>query len=225
LETPQMTKPLLLAAALAFFLAPPLPSAADTEKTLRAPVWVYLEQVPGSAAEGKPPLEKLDETARFIMGGMVYGWKFSYTPSDRTRGVAEEFSLEPVLKIPSGDPRLDLSEIRAAYPRLACQAEYRLDASLARWTARWSSVLFRSSKGRGTGERTAEAAGILAAYTNAVRQAVREDARKLEKNKPKEIRGEVLLREDPRLFADQGLFVAEVRVLIDLKEIIPYSAF
>ena len=66
---------------------------------------------------------------------------------------------------------------------------------------------------------------LAAKRLDAVRQAVREHARSLEKNKPKEIRGEVLLRDNPRLHADEGWFVADIKVLVNIREIVPYSVF
>jgi hypothetical protein len=86
-------------------------------------------------------------------------------------------------------------------------------------------VQFRSADGRGYGDRERESAGIRDAYSDAVRAAVRAYARKLEKNKPKEIRGEVLLRENPRLFTEAGRFVADITVLVNLIEIVPYTTF
>lgn len=210
---------------LAFLLFTPA-AFAEAPRILRAPVWVYLEPVPGSPADAAhPPIENLREVARFVMGGMVYGWKFSYTPSDRARGVNEEFTLTPVMEIGKDDGRLTLDGIKPKYPRLSCWAEYALDESHARWNTYWDSVLFIASSGRGSGERRDETDGIRTAYTKALLMAVREYGRKLEKNKPKEIVGELLLRDEPRLFSDQGQFVADVKVLVNMKEIIPYTSF
>lgn len=209
---------------LAFLI--PLTSFAEAPRILRAPVWVYLEKVPGSDAEElPPPIENLRAVARFVMGGMVYGWKFTYTPSDRARGVNEEFTLAPIMEIDKVDGRLTLDGITPKYPKLSCWAQYALDGSHARWNAYWDSVLFASSSGRGSGERKDETDGIRTAYTRALLSAVREHGRKLEKNKPKEIIGELLLRDEPRLFPDEGRFVADVDVLINIKEIVPYTAF
>ncbi len=207
-----------------------LSAAAQTPRMLQAPVWVYLETVPGGLSAEEiaaklPPIQELDETARFILAGMLYGWHFSYTPSDKTRKVDEFFEMTPIGTIERGDRRMVLTAVKPEYPRLSAWAEFTLDDSLARWSAYWSSVLFKSANGRGRGERAAEAAGIRTAYTDAVRDAVREYARKLEKNKPKEIRGEVLLREGARLFADEGRFVADIRVLVNLQEVVPYRTF
>jgi hypothetical protein len=214
-------------ALLAFRLAE---LTADAPRIIDAPVWVYLETVPGAALSAEdpnaaPPLDRLSEVSRFVLGGMVYGWKFSYTPHDKKRAVAEAFTLEPILSIPDDDPRFSIPSLTPEYPRLSCIASYRLDSSHARWATHWDSVLFRTAKGRGTGERARETEGIKDAYTSAVLNAVREHARKLERNKPKEILGEVLLREGPRLFLNQGWFVAEVKVLINVREIVPYRSF
>lgn len=207
-----------------------LPVNGETARVIRAPVWVYLESVPGKLTEEEilaktPPVQELDKIARFVLGGMLYGWKFSYTPSDSVRNVSEFFFMEPIKEIPMDDTRFTLLNIKPEYPRLSCWAEFTLDESLSYWTFYWASVLFKTANGRGRGERTEETEGIKTAYTQAVMLAVREYARKLEKNKPKEIVGEVLLRENPRLFADEGYFVADIRVLINMKQLIPYRIF
>lgn len=203
---------------------------AENTQVLRAPVWVYLESVPGSLTqleieEKLPPIQELDHIGRFILGGMIYGWKFTYIPYDKTRKVEEFFSLEPVQEIPRGDPRFFLANVKPEYPRLSCWAEFTLDESLTRWTAYWDSILFKPANGRGRGERSDDEVGIKNAYTQAVLFSVRDYARKQEKNKPKEISGEVILRDNPRLFAEEGYFVADIRVLIKIAEIVPYRTF
>ena len=203
---------------------------AETAREKRAPVWVFLETVPGSLSVEQqkaklPPVQELDTMARFVMGGMIYGWKFIYTPSDLSRKVDEYFEISPIKEIEKGDPRLTISELKAEYPRLSCTAIFTLDDSLKRWDLYWASVLFKSANGRGYAERTEEVEGIRKAYSDAVRDAVRSYARKLEKNKPKEIRGEVQLRDDPRLFTDGGKFVADIKVFINMQELIPYTTF
>jgi hypothetical protein len=156
---------------------------------------------------------------------MIYGWRFTYTPSDRARKVAEYFTLEPIMEIPDNDPRFSLEGFDPAYPRVSTWAQFVLDDSTGRRNLYWKSVQFRSADGRGYGDRGRESDGIRDAYSDAVRSAVRAYARKLEKNKPKEIRGEVLLRENPRLFTEAGRFVADITVLVNLIEIVPYTAF
>ena len=226
-------------------------ASAEAPRVIRVPVWVFLEPVPGTgfpapqnpagkavtsgdpaptrtaapAEASGPPAKDLRSLARFVLGGMVYGWRFSYTPSDRARRVDESFTLEPIAEIPDDDPRFSLSGFDPAYPRVSTWAEFLLDDTTSRRNVYWKSVQFRSADGRGYGERERESAGIRDAYSDAVRAAVRAYARKLEKNKPKEIRGEVLLRENPRLFTEAGRFVADITVLVNLIEVVPYSTF
>ena len=178
-----------------------------------------------TAESSGPPAKDLRELARFVLSGMVYGWRFSYTPSDRTRRVDESFTLEPIAEIPDDDPRFSLSGFDPAYPRVSTWAEFLLDDAAARRNLFWKSVQFRSADGQGYGDRERESAGIRDAYADAVRTAIRAYARKLEKNKPKEIHGEVLLKDNPRLFTEAGRFVADITVLVNLIEIVPYSTF
>lgn len=215
-------------ALFAAFAPPPL--AAEASRAKRVPVWVYLETVPGNLptdtlAQKKPPVQEIGELARFLMGGMLYGWKFTYTPSDKARKVEEYFTLDPIKEISRDDPRFSITELTPAYPKLNCWANFTLDDSTQRWELYWGSVLFKNANGRGKGERKAEIDGVRNAYMEAVKDAVRSHARGLEKNKPKEIRGEVLLRDNPRLFADQGWFVADIKVLINIQELTPYTSF
>lgn len=226
METPlrrRFLSALLSLACLASAVAEPFPS-------VQAPIWVYLETVPGSLtpeelAAKTPPIRELDEIARFVLGGMVYGWKFTYTPSDAKRRVEERFELVPVMEIAREDTRFSKDSITPDYPKLTCWARFTVDETAARRLDYWNSVQFKSANGQGRGERASETAGIRQAYIDAVRQAVREHARSLEKNKPKEIRGEVLLRDNPRLHADEGWFVADIKVLVNIREIVPYSVF
>lgn len=188
-----------------------------------ATVWVYSEEVPGN--EKYSPREALESTARFVLSGMIFGWRFEYTPSDRARNVQEYFSLEPLAEISADNPCFSLSHIQSLPPRLYARAEFTYDQAAAHSFRHWNSIVFKTGKGRGFGERKNETAGILQAYTNAIKQAIREYARTIEKNKPKEIRGNVKLREEPRLFADQGRIIAETDVLLDITAIIPYTVF
>lgn len=188
-----------------------------------ATVWVYSEEVPGN--EKYSPYEALENTALFILSGMVFGWRFEYTPPDKARNVSEYFLLEPVAEISPDNPSFSLSEIQDKGPRLYGRAEFIHDEATVQSFLYWSSIVFKTSGGRGYGDRKDETAGIIQAYTNAIKQAVREYARAIEKNKPKIITGEIKLKDEPRLFADQGQVIADVNILLNIKEIIPYSVF
>ncbi len=229
--------------ALAFgacILIAALQASAEAPRVVRVPIWVFLEAYPATGFDGGgadsapagderparlPPAEDLRSVARFVLGGMVFGWRFEYVPSDRTRRVDEVFTLEPIAEIRDDDPRFSLSGVDPDYPRVSAWADFLMDDTTARRSLYWKSVQFRSADGRGYGALERDSAGIRDAYADAVRVAVRSYARKLEKNKPKEIRGEVLLRENPRLFTDEGRFVADITVLVNIQEIVPYALY
>ena len=249
-QTPVKKVSRLALGLIAFLATVPGPQllAAEAPRMIRVPVWVFLEPTPGngfvgatsradtaSAPVGKqaetntrtspPPARELRDLARYVLGGMVYGWKFSYTPSDRTRHVDEYFSLEPIMEIPDNDTRFSITGFDPAYPRVSTWAEFLVDEAAARRNVYWGSVAFRASDGRGYGERDHESEGIREAYSDAVRAAVRAFARKQEKNKPREINGEVLLKDTPRLFVSAGRFVVDLTVLMNITEMTPYSTF
>lgn len=195
----------------------------------RIPVWVFLETMPGfteeHAAASMPPRKAITELSAKLLSGLVYGWKFSYTPSDKTRNVAEYFELEPIYSIQASDPLLSITELTPHYPYLYCYAEYRASSTLAKRQQAWASVSYKSVQGSGSGQRSDELDGIYDAYINAAKNAVRQYARSLTKNKPKAVNGELLLKGNPRLFMKSGTFHATVNADIYITEIIPYTMF
>lgn len=198
-------------------ITPAIPSAAS------ATVWVYTEEMPGN--DPISPRDDLERLAAFVLSGLVYGWSFEYTPADPSRGVAAYFSLEPLGEIAPSSEGFSLSYIETRGMRLYCRAEAAFDEAALNSARYWNSVVFRPGKGRGLGERKDEAAGIFAAYEGAIRSAIHESARLQVKNRPKEIRGEIKFKEEPRVFAASGRFVADAEFLINIKEIVPYTVF
>ena len=205
-------------------------SDASEAFIIRAPVWVFLESQPGvmdNDAQGKclPPRQALIELSKTIMEGMVYGWKFSYTPFDKRRAVAEEFELEPLQSISLNDSRLSLTELRPEYPYLYCWAEYRVTDAIALHKTEWSRINYVTAKGSGSAERKMEIDGVHKAYQNAALAAVRGYLRKNIKNKPKTVSGEMLIKDNPRLYVSGGKFTAELSVYLYIREVIPYQTF
>ena len=194
-----------------------LPSSAS------ATVWVYTEEMPGN--EALIPDEDLESLAVFVLSGMVYGWRFEYTPRDSSRGVADYFSIEPLGEIDTASAGFSLIHIEEKGVRLYCRAEFAFDEAALNSARVWNSVRYKSAKGRGYGERKDETAGMLAAYESAIRAAIHESARAQVKNRPKEVRGEIKFKGEPRVFATSGRFVADADFLINIKEIVPYTVF
>lgn len=197
---------------------------------LHAPVWVFLEPQPGTITDAErgrfiPPRKALKELSRFLLAGMTYGWKFTYIPIDKKREIKEFFEIVPVYSIPEDDERLLLKEVKAQYPYFYCRAEYCISAAEKARIESWKSVNYKTVKGRGEAERKLELDGVYEAYSQAAKNAVREFGRKIEKNKPKQIKGELLIKKNPRLFAESGKFCAELEMYINVTEIIKYTTF
>lgn len=204
--------------------------SAEKAVIVRSPVWVFLEPVPGSfddspAKEITPPKEALKELSRYILAGMVYGWKFSYTPYDKKRNVQEFFELTPIFQIEKDDKNVFITDVEIKYPYCYCWAEYGIPESEAIRLEFWKSISYKTVKGRGTGDRSDELKGVYDAYSEAAKNAVREYARKFIKNKPKEISGEMLIKNNPRLYIESGLFKAELELYLHIEKVISYQFF
>lgn len=226
--------------ALLFFflcgLIPPLcadtysGSQNDEAWIIRAPIWVFLEPQPGvmTDAEQKaklPPRQAITEISKMVMAGMTYGWRFSYTPYDKKRNVPEEFTLEPLHTIESNDERLHITELRPQYPYLYCWAEYRITDAMAQRRKQWATSQYAAATGYGTAARKEETEGFFLAYERAAQSAVQNYLRKKVKNKPKHVVGEMLIKDNPRLYASNGEINTVLTVYIYIKEIVPYTIF
>lgn len=195
----------------------------------RIPVWVFLETVPGASAEkaraALPPRKAITELSAFLLSGLVFGWEFSYTPYDKTRQVDEYFEINPKYKIDTKEEALKITALVPEYPYLYCYAEYTSSETLAKRQFAWQSISYKTVQGTGTGERSDEISGVYTAYINATKDAVRRYARSLTKNKPREVCGQLLIRDNPRLFMKSGLFYANLEMYIYIEKIVPYTVF
>lgn len=124
---------------------------------LRFPLWFPVDNVPSL----QKPLEKgdsiytqaaeeLKNLTPFMLEGLIYGWKFTYTPSDKLRGVNEYFSVEAVIPIRS-DERLSFTDVRyiSEGAKLECWAEYRLSPDMIHRRERYKTSTYRSIHGQG----------------------------------------------------------------------------
>ena len=63
------------------------------------------------------------------------------------------------------------------------------------------------------------------AVRNAIKDAVRAYFRTKIKNKPKEIRGRVLLRREPLIGIDAGRYKVQLDFFLETDKIVPYTQF
>jgi hypothetical protein len=165
------------------------------------------------------------EEARYILGGMLYGFRFEYVPADRAREVEEQFSLDPVAQVPFGDEHLDVVDSSMADDELRAQVRYRLqDFQRARLRS-WRSGAIAELATNGSADLWEGPEARRKAVENAIKQAVRSHLRSRTRNKPKRATGSVLFATEPRIYVDSGAYVAELRVKLRVKQVEPYSVF
>jgi hypothetical protein len=168
---------------------------------------------------------RLLEEARILLSAMIYGYRFVYTPSDSLRGVEELFELDPVAEIPWGDPRLQILFTEEQGNRLYAKIAYTLAEHQHGRRSSWASNVIPISGGMGEESVFRGQSARLDAYRDAVKQAIKEYARTRYLNKPKELRGDVLLWAEPYTVISQGAYTTQVSIKLRLDSHTPYRIF
>ena len=183
------------------------------------------EQAEAQREEAK--IKELLDEAVFVYSGMIYGFTFTYTPSDLRRGVAEEFSITPAATIQYGDPAMRARSTRKEEARTIVRLEYRCEERHRTWLNFWSSSAFPVIAGAGAGSNPV----ILGAETRreAIEQAVKESVRSYMRgrihNKPRSISGNFVFTEPPVIRYSAGLYTATVRMKVDIADVEAYKFF
>lgn len=222
-----------LAVVMAVFL--PLAAVAQTPsfvENIRIPLWAELDAYPGLAEAGDLsagvfdfPISRMRLTAPYIIEGMVYGWNFTYTPSDILRGVKEFFEIEPVQPDKSYLRGITYKEPWIGDNRLNCWIEFSRTEEMVKVYNMWASINHPVVNGRGAGKISSGFDGITDAVTNAVKDAVRTYFRGNIRNKPKEISGKVLIRGEPSFGIRSGEYVIQLDFFLETDRIIQYTVY
>ena len=204
---------------------------------IRFPIWAEIDAYPGTQAaaddvdeqEFSYPIARIKETVPFLVEGLVYGWKFTYVPSDKTRGVEEYFEVEPIQNLKEGQQKdggtIEYSSVWIENNRFNCWVDYtRTDYQVQVYNL-WASIQNPTIQGRGYGDLSKGFEGIKEAAQDALKNAVRDYYRNLIKNKPKEISGSVLLRKTPLLGIDSGRYVINLDFFLEWGTIEEYTQF
>lgn len=201
-------------------------------KNIRIPLWAELDAYPGLAeaqdlesGEYDYPIKSIKEVAPFLLNGMIYGWNFSYTPSDKTRNVDEYLEVKELY-----DSSYILSGITYASPwiqnnRLNCWCEFTRNNTQIQYYNLWNSIQNPVIHGRGYGDLRKGFDGLRDAAEEALKEAVREYFRNVIKNKPKEISGRVLIKTQPTIGIDSGRYVINLDFFLECDRIIEYKSF
>jgi hypothetical protein len=227
---------------------------ASQKEQLRIQLWAELDAYPGLVANGSTDftdagesgqaseaaaatessipqdifgfaISRMEAIAPFIMGGMIHGWTFDYTPSDKVRAVEEYFACVPAMPFDKKVNPIEYRQVQVLDDKLYGWAYCnRTPTQQASFDA-WGSVTHPKIHGVGQGPVAEGFDGIKTAFENAVKSAVREYWRTQIKNKPKEITGTVLLIHNPRIYIKEGRYTVDLDFFMETGRIIPYSYY
>lgn len=170
-------------------------------------------------------IELLQDEMRFIYSGIIYGFSFTYVPSDVSRSIEEVLKVELMAEIAPGDKNLSVYQSRMDNSRMYVRSKYTLEEYQQRWYDFWDSSAFPVSQGEGVAEMYLGYDQRIEACRQGIKEAVRNYLRQRYYNKPQEISGYVRLTDIPFFRVDAGGFVAKVRVTMDIREIKDYQTF
>ena len=204
---------------------------------LRGEVMVELEPVYGEYVDVKYPLNRddayiraLEEAAMFFSAG-IYGWSFDYEIGERARNMAEVFDLNPLGEIPWGDPGLKVTHADIRDMRLYAWMDFRPSESQLRRIQAWRTGTIQTAQAVGYGPMglPGQVSDWLKvkklAMEDAARAAVRAMLQGSERNRPKEARGFISLQSFPVYWIDAGRWACSARFLVEIREIVPFSAY
>ena len=206
--------------------------AQSTIENVRFHLWESRDAYPGlteaqdlSSGEFDYPVNALKTVAPKLIGGMVYGWNFIYTPSDKARGVDEYFELEEIQPFNTLKSEIDYEQPWLDESRLNAWVHYRRTPNQIQNFKLWSSIQNPKISGRGYGDLEKGFDGIDDAIKEAAKEAIREHFRNEIKNKPKEISGSILIRKDPTLGIVSGRYTINLDFFLESVKIVSYTTF
>lgn len=199
-------------------------------RNIRIGVWAELDAYPGLYEKKDDILSytktRIRDLSIFLMEGMVYGWKFVYTPSDNLRGVEEYLEVTPITPFNKDDrEKIIYSDSFFEENRVNVWCDYeRTDYQIQSYKL-WSGIEHPVIQGRGLGRIEEGFDGIQTAAKNALKEAVRARYRAELKNKPKEISGSVLIRNPPVVGITSGQYAIFLDFFLERDRIIKYTTY
>ena len=231
-----MEKRLPLILAFLLFSAAMLFGDPDDIAFIRIRLWAPFDEVPSldNVSTGQTDYSKettfkhasdlLRETGNFVINAMVYGWSFSITPKDNTRGVKEYVEFTPQKETNVGDFDIKWSNTVFEEDKITCWLEFERTPLMMHSKSWWNTVSCPRIHGSGESVYTGKFDSVKAAFFDAAKNAVLEYVKKTEKNKPKEITGSLLLKTDtPGLRIDSGKYIADLDFFLHVDKIVRYS--
>ena len=215
----------------AFFSLPAAAQEVSFQRKIRLPLWAELDAYPGLE---KPDYDKgiFDHAIRqmkkitpFLLNGMVYGWEFDYTPSDRLRGVPEYFEVREIRAFGEDAKKIHYEQPWFDESKVHCWANFERDEGMVQSWNQWADTKNPRILGLGGGKLSKGFEGIQDATQNALKDAVRTYYRKILRNKPKQITGRVLVNKIPAILINSGEYKIQLDFFLETGIIKEYQNF
>ncbi|MCR4938663.1 MAG: hypothetical protein K5930_00980 [Treponemataceae bacterium] len=215
-----------------FLLSAFIFAAPEDISFIRIKIWAPYDAVPSldnsSSYNKDDPFKHasdlLTDTGKFILNAMVYGWNFSITPKDNSRGVKEYAEFLPQKGIDSDFSSIKWTNTVFEQDRITCWLEFDRSPLMMHAKSWWNTINIPRIHGKGEYPYSGDFEAIKEVFFDAAKKAVLSYAKKTEKNIPKEITGLLLLKTDtPKLRIDSGKYVADLDFFLYVDKIVRYS--
>lgn len=227
---------------LLFFLGTIFAQEVSFQKKIRFPLWAELDAYPGLHPVGEDEesnsvsidydepvfahaVREMKKITPFLLGGMVYGWEFDYTPYDKARGVKEFFEFKEIRPFEDETKFIKYENPWFDESKVHCWVSFERSDAMINSYNHWSDIKNPRILGLGGGSVTKGFEGIQEAAENALKDAVRTYFRKILKNKPKRITGTVLVNKVPAILVKSGNYQIQLDFFLQIGTIIEYSQF
>lgn len=227
---------------LLFFLGTIFAQEVSFQKKIRLPLWAELDAYPGLHPVGEDEesnsvsidydepvfahaVREMKKITPFLLGGMVYGWEFDYTPYDKARGVKEFFEFKEIRPFEDETKFIKYENPWFDESKVHCWVSFERSDAMINSYNHWSDIKNPRILGLGGGSITKGFEGIQEAAENALKDAVRTYFRKILKNKPKRITGTVLVNKVPAILVKSGNYQIQLDFFLQIGTIIEYSQF
>ena len=204
----------------------------DFTERIHLPLWAEIDAYPEleeaqntDAGIYDFAINRIRQVGPYLLNGMVYGWNFSYTPSDKLRGVQEYFEVTEINTVQPSDNPITYAKPWIQDNLVHCWLEYERTPQQIWNLKAWSAITTEKIQGRGNGKISHGFEGIQEASREALKEAIRAHYRALIKNKPKLIEGKVIIRDAPKIGLKAGQYIVELDFFLETDRIVKYSQF
>lgn len=230
-RTKALARGAAIAVLLAVFIGQLYPQETSFQRKIRLPLWAQLDAYPGlekpdyDAGVFDYAIRQMKAITPFLLNGMVYGWEFDYTPSDRLRGVPEYFEAKEIRSFEAESKKIFYEQPWFDQSKVHCWANFERDEGMVQSWKQWADIRNPRIMGLGSGKIYRGFDGIQEAAQNALKDAVRNYYRKILKNKPKQITGRVLINKIPAILINSGEYQLQLDFFLETGIIKEYQNF